>query len=228
MSDQYHYAWKYNYWGCPRVIFLCEACLSTVASSRSWLLNRSPKAEVWKLFGNRPQMADEKFPTVLIRFEAIWPYQRRNLAVQHLCYQQDGCHWTFLRWVKCWTSHQVRVCCEKRKSAAVAWGSCVHRSRHGAPHPTSRRERPNEHNFAVPLPKKRVIRMLQILILPNAVLLPHCCLRIGVLPKAELSQQFATTRCRTKAECGRCATGPRWKMATCLLVCCCLFLRCRT
>ena len=92
------------------------------------------KSKVWKLFSNWPQMADEKFPTVLIQFEATWPYQRRNLAVQHLCYQQDSCHWTFLWWVKCWRSHRVQVCCEKRKSAAVAWGSCGHRSRHGAPH----------------------------------------------------------------------------------------------
>ena len=42
----------------------------------------------------------------------------------------------------------------------------------------------NERDVAVPLPKKRVIWTLQTLLLPNSVLLPRRCLRIWVLPKA--------------------------------------------
>ena len=82
-------------------------------------------------------MADEKFPTVFVRWKVTIRSDMtipKNLAVQHCCYQQDCCHWTFLQSVKCWRPHWVRVCCKERESAAVAWGSCVHRSRRGAPH----------------------------------------------------------------------------------------------
>ena len=39
-----------------------------------------------------------------------------------------------LQSVKCWRSHWIRVCCEKRENAAVAWVSCVHWSKCEAPH----------------------------------------------------------------------------------------------
>ena len=111
--------------------------------------------------------------------------KKKSCCPTLLLYQQDGSHWTFLRSVKCWRSHRVRVHCEERESAAVAWSSCFHRCRCGPPRWLCTQQAgnnvQNERNVTVPL---RVVWTLQILIRPNAILLHHHCLRIWALPKA--------------------------------------------
>ena len=160
-------------------------------------------------------MADEN--SQLYSFDGkvtIWsdmttPKKKSSCPTLLLSYQQDCCHWTFLRSVKCWRSHRVRVCCEERESAAVVWSSCFHRSRPATLvwYPTSRRQCPNGCNVAVPLPKERVVWTLQILIRLNAILLLHRCLRIWALPKASTRSVTAVRHYRVLGQSGNVVGG---------------------
>ena len=156
-------------------------------------------------------MADEMFPTVLVRWEGNNSKRYDNTKEEILVCNIVAINKTAviepsLDQISVGDHIEYKFVAKKWESSAVAWGSCVHRSRRGAPHwfGTQRAGDNVQTSAMSPYHYQRSESSERYRLCYCRT--SYCChvvvweFEFYQRQAVEASQQFATTRCRTKAE----------------------------